>query len=103
MQKFFSERRTSITITWLLAGLFVGCMFSSLPATKRSLECAEERVLETEVEDDRDDLRGLDLALHIRIMDLSPFQTWNDFQVFVSSQPSQIEQRSNFVRGPPRS
>lgn len=104
MEHLFGERRTFITITQLLSGLLLmGCLINSLATQKGALVCAEERVLETEVEvEDNNESRQLDLALDVQIGDRTSSQIWRNVQIFFFSKPGQVEQRSHFVRGPPR-
>jgi hypothetical protein len=81
----------------------LGCLFSFLPALKESLVCAEERVLEIEVEDDdRNESRALDWALCSQIGERSLPQTWINILGLSISLASENEWRSHFIRGPPR-
>lgn len=103
MQLLCGERRTSFTITWLLVGLLLGSVFNSLPAVKGSLVCEEERVLETELEDDdRSESRCLEWALSAQIGDRSIDLAWNDILGFSLAPPFAIEGLSQIIRGPPR-
>jgi hypothetical protein len=85
-----------------LTGLLLGCLINSLPAMKVSVACAEERILEIEVEDDdKNESRELDFALHFLLSDRAPFEIWQKVQFSVCSQASRNERDSHLVRGPP--
>lgn len=81
--------------------LLSSCFISLVVIDKGSVICAEKRIVEAEIDDDRSDVRWLDFALFEQV-DLRPAsQTWSEVQVFFCEQSSQVEFSANFERGPP--
>jgi hypothetical protein len=103
MHYLFPKRPTFAAITWLLAGLvLIGGLLNSLPAMKGAPVTAEERAQEIELEDDdKNESRELDLAVHIQMGDRAPTQICCRVLECSISQTSQLELDSYLVRGPP--
>ncbi len=102
MFKTLAKPTAHATISWFITGLLLtGCFVSLVAIDKASVVCAEERIVEAEIDDERSDFNGIDFALFVQV-DLRPAsQTWSDIQVFFCEQLSQVEFSANSERGPP--
>jgi hypothetical protein len=96
------KRRTTITISLLLAGFLVDCSFHFLPAIKAPLKCAEERLLET-VDDDPNESREVDWTLCAQSCHQDFSRTTDETLGFDFSLASRLQWGAHLLRGPPLS
>ncbi len=83
--------------------MIFACLSRVSNAGKEVPACAEERLLESDVESDKLDLRESDLARYVTNHGVPASQTWQTIQVIYLWRSSEVELLSNLVRGPPRS
>ena len=97
-----SDQKSGISVAWFITWLLLACCFiNSIPTSKGALVCAEERLVELEIDDERSDSRDFEFVLFSQIDERSTSQAWHDVQVFFCTQTSQVEYSANFERGPP--
>ncbi len=102
MRKSSSQHKNGFSVTWLLSGVLLACcLLNSVPLSKAALVCAEERVVELEIDDERSEPRGPDFILFTQIEERSTSQAWHEVQVFTCSLTGQVDLLLNFERGPP--